>query len=246
MNQYQNRNAEEQKTFLSKIRDNYSSKFANLSLSSTIQKASSYVDKDGHTEDDTLIHNAFVKYFDNKGQVYPEWLGVKKAAPQQQSQSYSHSQQAYGSRYGSTNSYQNSQFKPVYTDYNSNNNQQEQFDPRYLQSRSGYNESPQLSPPLGGSPQQLSGSSGYKPRSSSRLQDMYNKSRQQHVPGGGYNTQRAPGPNRTNSSTSGSRLRERMMNSSPSMTGLSNAANGTNSTDSSSSSRSTWGSRRTP
>lgn len=191
MNQYQNRSSEEQQTFLSKIKQNYSSKFGNLSLTSSIQRASNYVDKDGNSDTDTLIHNAFVKYFDSKGEPYPEWLGVpvrsSRANGQGQSQGYSQP----GSRNGSATTYQ-----PVYAQYNSAGHDQAGPGPQVAA-----NERPNVSPLP----------TEYKPRSSSRLQDMYNKSRQQHTPGGGYNTVNQ-GPTRNNSSTSGSRLRERMMN----------------------------------
>lgn len=238
MNQYQNRSSEEQKTFLSKIKDNYSSKFGNLSLTSSIQRASNYVDKDGNSPTDTLIHNAFVKYFDSKGEPYPEWLGVPNTKPRAGG---SNGYQAYGN--GTNNSTGSSQYQPVYTSYNSPRPQgQQQYQPQQPQQpqpqMSMNDERPQISPAQGAS---------YKPRSSSRLQDMYNKSRQQHTPGGGYNTVNQ-GPNRSNSSTSGSRLRERMLNSSGSMTGLNNVVNdrgtgGPGGNGGSGSSKATWGKR---
>ena len=43
-------------------KENYSSKLAGLSLA-----GGPYVEKDGSSEDNTLIHNAFVKYYDSKG-----------------------------------------------------------------------------------------------------------------------------------------------------------------------------------
>ncbi|EGV60567.1 Putative component of the secretory vesicle docking complex [Yamadazyma tenuis] len=218
MNQYQNRSAEEQKTFLSKIKDNYSAKFGNLSLTSSIQKASSYVDKDGNSETDTLIHKAFVKYFDSQNQAYPEWLGVP-AAPARSS-----------ARAGPPSGYTNvssSQYKPVYSNYNTPQPPSQQ----QPQAQSQYAEPAPAA------------QSAYKPRSSSRLQDMYNKSRQQHVPGGGYNTVNQA-PARTNSSTSGARLRERMMNST-SMTGMNNVISEGNNGGSggSNGSKATWGRR---
>ena len=67
--------------FFSKIKENYSSKLAGLSLA-----GGPYVEKDGSSEDNTLIHNAFVKYYDSKGLPYPDWLGVKTFQSQQQQQ----------------------------------------------------------------------------------------------------------------------------------------------------------------
>lgn len=225
-----------QKNFLSKIKENYSSKFSNLSLTSSIQNISHHSDHDGNSEDDTLIHNAFVKYFDGKSEPYPEWLGVKT---QQQS-----------SRPTNVNSNYRSEYQPVYSNYNSGGQGTSQYSSQNQYSGSQYQpqqsyQQPQVSQstqqPADVEPQRPA----YTPRSSSRLQDMYNKSRQQSIPGSGYNTQSYPaGPVRTNSSTTGSRLRERMLNSSPSMTGLNQASSSSNSnTGSSNSSRATWGRR---
>lgn len=207
MNQYQNRSTEEQKSFLSRVKDNYKSNFLNLSITSSIQKASSHVDKDGKTETDTLIHKAFVEYYDNNNLPYPDWLGVPQRASDGAGTRNGHSTgngngfQSYGR--------QTSQFQPVYTNYNSPQNET-QTQPQQPQPQRQNSGNSQLT---------------YKPRTSSRLQDMYNKSRQQHVPGGAYNSSAVTQqPARTNSSTSGARLRERMMNSS-SMTGMNNIIN---------------------
>ncbi|CAG89173.1 DEHA2F10692p [Debaryomyces hansenii CBS767] len=235
-----------QKNFLSKIKQNYSNKFSNISLSSSIQNMSIHSDHDGNSEDDTLIHNAFVKYFDSKGEPYPEWLGVKT---KEQNSRPSNS---------NSNSHYRSEYQPVYSSYNSggqgaSQNQQNQnsgtrsqapsyFQPQHTPHNASQNTSqhaPQHVPEA--EPQRPT----YTPRSSSRLQDMYNKSRQQSIPGSGYNTQSYPsGPLRTNSSTTGSRLRERMLNTSPSMNGLNQATKNNNpNTDSSGNSKATWGRR---
>ncbi|KAI5951475.1 MSO1 [Candida jiufengensis] len=154
--------------FFSKIKENYSTKLANLSLSN-------YTEKDGSSEDDTLIHNAFVKYYESKGLPYPEWLGVKIIDHQQQpnyGRSSSYNTNGGGSSshaYRNYNSNQTSQFQPVRQDnvfnnsYNQRayNNQQQQQQAQQSQGSSS-------------SPQQPT----YQ-RGSSRLQDMYNKSRQQ-------------------------------------------------------------------
>lgn len=222
MNQYQNRSAEEQKTFLSKIKDNYSATFGNLSLTSSIQKASSHVDKDGSTETDTLIHKAFVKYFDSHGEAYPDWLGEPQRAGSAQAGRYANQGSAGGYR---PQNGQSSQYKPVYTLYNT----AERPQPSPTQSPQGSGVGSSVGGTHGSNSGSGSasystslGSQGYKPRSSSRLQDMYNKSRQQG-PGAGYTTNSPP--SRSNSSTSGSRLRERMMHSG-SMTGMSNHLDG--------------------
>lgn len=176
---------EEQKTFLAKLKDNYNSRFGNFALTSTIQRSSTYKDKDGNDANDTLIHNAFVKYFDTQNQPYPDWLGV----PNRQENNQYRPQSSIKAQ---------SRYQPVYRNTTSPPNperQETQYDPR-------------------------SSTGSYQPRSASRLQDMYNKSKQQHVPGAGYTTVNQP-PSRTNSSTSGSRLRERMMKSN-SMTGMNN------------------------
>lgn len=231
-----------QKNFLSKIKENYSNKFSNISLSSSIQNMSIHSDHDGNSEDDTLIHNAFVKYFDSKSEPYPEWLGVKT---NQQNSRHSNS---------NSNSHYRSEYQPVYSSYNSSgqggsqNPQSQNSGSRnqaqsYFQPQHTPQETPQQAQQH--APEAVPQRPAYTPRSSSRLQDMYNKSRQQSIPGSGYNTQSYPsGPLRTNSSTTGSRLRERMLNTSPSMNGLNQTSTNTNSnSDSSGNSKATWGRR---
>lgn len=187
MSQYQP-NVTPSRSFISKIK--------NLSLSLTMQGIQQ-PEKDGATDDDTLVHNAFVRYFDSKKEPYPEWLGVKQTQHQPQPQNQ------YQLRYQSQN-HQSSQYQPVRAGYNAPR-------PEPQETVASLSSSPHASP-----------KPAYTPRSTSRLQDMYNKLKQQAIPGSGYNTQPS-GPARSNSSsTSGSRLRERMLNSSPSMTGLSN------------------------
>lgn len=197
--------------FFAKIKDNYSNKFSGLSLNANTEK-------DGSIEDDTLIHNAFVKYFTNKGEGYPDWLGVKEQAKSQP-------QRQYQSQYQPQN-YQNYQNQ----NYNNQGNQQQNFQP---QGRSQYqpqptyqpqNSQPQSQNSYQNPPQSAPQQQTYQPRSNSRLQDMYNKSRQQAVPASGYNSQPAA-PGRSNSYSTGSRLRERMLNNSPSMTQISSHSN---------------------
>lgn len=155
--------------FFSKIKENYSSKLANLSIS-----GGAYSEKDGSSADDTLIHNAFVKYYDSKGLPYPDWLGVKTFQSQQQLQ------QGYGNQYQQQQQdYSQSKFQPVRHNNSYNNSysarqQQQQYQQQQQQQQQ---ETPSSERP----------SAGYQ-RSSSRLQDLYNKSRQQTVPGQGYRT----------------------------------------------------------
>lgn len=207
---------------LSKMK--FTSKFSNLNISSNNER-------DGNSADDTLIHNAFVKYFSTKGEPFPQWLGVKEVANNSYKPTYQQQSQQ--------NNYANSQYQPVYTSRNTPV-QQQQY--QSSQQNGQQNASPE--------PQQPS----YTPRSSSRLQDMYNKSRQQSVPGSGYSTQPAqPAFGRTNSSTTGSRLRAHMYsqnsyNASSSQSGSSRPSSGSGASGApsssalgSSSSRATWG-----
>lgn len=159
--------------FFSKIKENYSSKLAGLSLA-----GGPYVEKDGSSEDSTLIHNAFVKYYDSKGLPYPDWLGVKTFQSQQQQQQ----QQGYG-RNQYQQDYSQSKYQPVRQDNTFNNShatRQQQQQQQYQQQTNGTNRP---------------NSGGYH-RSSSRLQDLYNKSRQQTIPGQGYNTSNSWSNNR--------------------------------------------------
>lgn len=176
----------ELRNFLSKIKQNYSSKFAKT-LPSSIHTLSTHVDKDGETENDTLIHKAFVQFFEKKGEPYPDWLGEK-------------------GQDGKTHvsPYADSPYQPVYAEYNSDTNPimekekergTSKHEPRVAASQSSLPQRP----------------SNY-PRTSSRLQDMHNKSRQQAIPGSGYNAQLTT-PARSNSGLAkGSRLRERVLN----------------------------------
>lgn len=211
--------------FFAKIKDNYSSKFSGLSLSSNTEK-------DGNSEDDTLIHNAFVKYFNTKGERYPDWLGVKE---QQAPQGQRH--QSQSSQYHPQNSQyqpQNSQHQPQNSQYQPQNPHHE---PRNFDQQRSYSQ-PQV--------QQVSQSQrpAYQPRSNSRLQDMYNKSRQQSVPGSGYNSQpasRPSEPGRSQSFSTGTRLRERMLNNSPTMTQTGSHSNSPTPPPSQNSTKATWG-----
>lgn len=236
--------------FFSKIRENYNAKFANLSLAA-------YTEKDGNSEEDTLIHNAFVKYFDSQHQPYPEWLGVTvlpARSANRNSNSYSNNSSYSGqnSHNINRNSHNNfssnghNELQPVYNNGNISNNssysqqshQKNSYHlPQHLYdgtNNSVHSGSPE---PQGGRPRP------YQPRSSSKLQDMYNKSRQQSIPGSGYNTLPVQ-PGRSNSyssnSTSGSRLRERMFNTSPSQSDSVD----TNNSASGHTSKATWGKRQ--
>ncbi|KAI3406803.2 MSO1 [Candida oxycetoniae] len=168
--------------FFSKIKENYSTKFANLSL------AGGNTEKDGSTPNDTLIHHAFVKYYESKGLAYPEWLGVKTFEQQNvqpqygRSSSYSrigngqtsHQPHAYRSQ---TQSFQDSEFQPVKQDNLFNNSfSQRQFQQQQQSSPSS----------VSLSPSQTDASTGRltAQRTSSRLQDLYNKSRQQSASAG--------------------------------------------------------------
>ncbi|CUM65263.1 uncharacterized protein PRCAT00002896001 [Priceomyces carsonii] len=211
--------ASESTGFFSKIRENYSNKFSNLSLTA------SHPEKDGNTEDDTLIHKAFVRYFDEKREPYPDWLGVK--VPDQP--------QTNGRRQDRFSEV-TSEFQPIYHNNQFNSNYNQPHTRRSLPERSqsfDINEQNQGNTQL--SPLRPS----YQPRSSSRLQDLYNKSRQQSIPGSGYNTQPyQPSPARSNSySTTGSRLRERLLNNPTQFTQTSSSS----SAGSNGASKATWG-----
>ncbi|KAG5417542.1 MSO1 [Candida metapsilosis] len=154
--------------FFSKIRENYSARFANLSLNSATEK-------DGATEDDTLIHRAFVKYYESKGLPYPDWLGVKTFDQQHQPE-YGRSQ-SYSGGHAYRGHSSSSQFQPV--------RQDNLFNKSY--SQRAYNQQRMQDENDPGQDQQPP---AQFQRSSSRLQDMYNKSRQQSTPGSGYNVSR--------------------------------------------------------
>lgn len=145
MSQYQP-NAASSRSFISKI----NLKFSGLSISSL-----SFSEKDGSSADSTLIHNAFVDYFDAHNEPYPDWLGATNAQKQKSlSQSLSHSL-AHQLR-----SSELSQYQPIRTSYNSVN-----LAPTSL-SQEEHRQNTER-PLLG----------GYTRRGSSRLQEMYNKSR---------------------------------------------------------------------
>lgn len=221
----------ELRNLLSKIK--FTTKFSNLSLSANTEK-------DGSTENDTLIHNAFVKYFEARGESFPEWLGETRI------QNGNQLAAQRGNGYQAYNNYSNSQYQPVYNNRNSGPQQQQQqhqYQQQHQQQQFHQQGQPNQYQEQQLPPQQ----SSYTPRSTSRLQDMYNKSRHQSIPGSGYNsqpsTQSAPTLGRTNT---GGRLREKMLNSNyqPSSPSGSRptSGSGTNSAGSGST-RATWGSR---
>lgn len=177
--------------FFSSLKENYTQKFANVTIT---------LDKDGNTDDDTLIHNAFVKYFDQKQEPYPDWLGVAQRNNATGSNGSSVSTGPNGT-YSTTTPKNNmySQFQPVESTnrYNNSYQQQQQNQAQQIQQQ-------QL-------PQQSSPEKPSYGRKSS-LQALHDKSRQQVVPGSGYTSgtpsQYSPRPN--GYSTTGSRLREKM------------------------------------
>ncbi|KAG7191718.1 uncharacterized protein KQ657_002854 [Scheffersomyces spartinae] len=165
--------------FFSKIRSNYSQKLANISFRNS--------EHDGNTPDETLIHNAFVRYYDKRQLPYPEWLGVK--------------QQAGGATVGGSlypnssgySQYSSSPYQPV---------RASTADPQplqqYLQQR----------PPI--QETQLDQRVSYtRP---SRLTDMYNKSRSSNNIHGQQRTLTGGGQNTT--AISASKIRERMYSNS--------------------------------
>lgn len=166
--------------FFSKIKENYGARFANLSLSSPAEK-------DGSTEDDTLIHRAFVKYYESKGLPYPDWLGVKTFDQQHlnqqpsygRSQSYSSGSTSTGGGHAYRGHSSSSQFQPVRQDnlFNKSYAQRSYNQQRWQDENDAGSQGQDQAPPQ-------------FQRSSSKLQDMYNKSRQQSTPGSGYNFSR--------------------------------------------------------
>lgn len=203
MSQYQP-NAAPSRSFIEKI----NSKFSSLSVSSSLHH---HTDKDGSSEDDTLIHKAFVNFYESRGEPFPEWLGVKRKS----SRGNKHGTSAKSSQTQVSLANSNSQFQPVRASYNSLD-----LEPK--------NNSP--APVLGGYSRQNSvlesegGEKSYTRRTNSKLQEMYNKSRQQSVAASAYSmlsqqshysSHSQPSPAaRTNSSASGNRIRERVMNGS--------------------------------
>lgn len=197
MSQYQP-NAAPGRSFIEKI----NLKFSNLAISSS---ASTYHEKDGNADDETLIHNAFVNFFDKRGEPYPEWLGVKTPPPRAaRSKSAYDTQSGYFNTHLSNQSanYSTSQYQPVRASYNSVNLAQSYH---LTQSTSSHNSSE-------------GEEKTYTRRSNSRLQEMYNKSRQNSALG--YSSQgsaqQAPSASRANSSQ---RLRDRVLNGQTSQTG---------------------------
>ncbi|PVH16459.1 uncharacterized protein CXQ87_004750 [Candidozyma duobushaemuli] len=191
MSQYQP-NAAPGKSFISKI----NSKFSTMAISS-------HTEKDGSTEDDTLIHNAFVKFFDEQGQGYPEWLGTKN---QNGAQPYRGSYQ------------EQSKYQPVRASYNSTPS----ASTNYSNNSANYTATnPATASQTGPRPTSGGYSSSderpaYTRKSSSKLQDMYQRSR---ASAGSQGSPSAPGRSQSSGSTprstaAGQRLREKMMNGS--------------------------------
>lgn len=214
MSQFQP-NAAPGRSFISKI----NLKFSNLSL---LASQATFSEKDGNSETDTLIHNAFVRFFDQRGEPYPEWLGVEVPARSAGRQK----QQSATSSFQPSQSGLSLQYQPVRASYNSTHLQQhlqQSFSPQQTASHSRQ-----------GSQGSENETGGYTRRSSSRLQEMYNKSRQQSVPGAGYNALQSTSRHNLTGTVGSLRLRDRIMNSSPTQ-------NGTKYDSPTNGSRATWG-----
>lgn len=204
MSQYQP-NAAPGRSFIEKI----NLKFSNLTLSAS----TTFNERDGSSDDDTLIHNAFVKFFDSRGEPYPEWLGVKpsKLSSGHQQPRGSGTYSSYSSN--STSNHSSLQFQPVRASYNTQASQL---------SHSRQNLNPETVPADRQSLVESEDRPSYTRRSNSRLQEMYQKSRQQapsgHSPSLSLLASSTPSlAARTN--LAGQRLRERMMNGSPPQNG---------------------------
>lgn len=190
MSQYQP-NAAPGKSFISKI----NSKFSKMSILH-------HTEKDGSSEDDTLIHNAFVKFFDDTNQPYPDWLGVKNATNQA----------------GRRVDYLGAEYQPVRANYNLAGSVSS-YQPTHTRQSGSQSHSHSHSLSQSQSPTQSQQSLDqpvrpptYTRRSNSKLQDLYQKLRQTGAPTSGrYTTEQpqvAPGAR----NAAGLRLRERMMN----------------------------------
>lgn len=198
MSQYQP-NAAPGRSFIEKI----NSKFSSITLGANVTR---HVEKDGNKENDTLIHHAFVKYFDHNNLPYPEWLGAEPR-PEGRSSNGSRSNSsrstgAYDDRNLAQYAGNRSQYQPVRTSYNSislnhsGNSQRNSY-----QDSDGEEKS-------------------YTRRSNSKLQAMYNRSRQQNTPGSGYTPQGHATPVQASArSATNLRLRDRVMNTSSSFGG---------------------------
>ena len=114
----------------------------------------------------TLIHNAFVKYYDSKGLPYPDWLGRKDISITTTATTARIRQNSAPTRLFPI------KYQPVRQDNTFNNS----YNARQTQQQ----QQQQYQQQTNGSDRPNSG--GYQ-RSSSRLQDLYNKSRQQSIPG---------------------------------------------------------------
>lgn len=185
MSQYQP-NVASGRSFISKI----NLKFSGLSIS-----PASFSEKDGPTAESTLIHNAFVSYFDAHNEAYPDWLG---ATPDQKKKSQIQNQ-SQGQLYQSRPSSSSSQYQPIRSGYNS----------VHLSPATQHEQSESSDRPVLG---------GYSRRGSSRLQELYNKSRQSvgSASGSGYtpsSSGQGSSASHTNRSNSlSNRLRDRLMN----------------------------------
>lgn len=188
MSQFQP-NAAPNRSFIEKI----NSKFSGLSVSGSL---SSSPEHDGSSEDQTLIHKAFVKFFDSNNEPYPDWLGVKPSQNMRQHSEGYVTGGIHNSR--SSMDYQNSQYQPVRASYNSSHRQE-------LRDHDGGDIARVSSLPVAG-PQ-----GGYTRRTNSRLQEMYQKSRQKAPMDSSNSAISQPSLGGRNNSTSQMR-RDRVLN----------------------------------
>ncbi|OBA22358.1 hypothetical protein METBIDRAFT_38691 [Metschnikowia bicuspidata var. bicuspidata NRRL YB-4993] len=194
MSQYQP-NAAPGRSFMEKI----NSKFSSLSVASSLLHS----DKDGSSEDDTLIHKALVNFYESRNEPFPEWLGVKEHVRKRRGR---HPAAGPGPDPLAPATTPNSRFQPVRASYNSVQQPQNSGTSAFSAPASREASVPDSEPD----------ERPYARRTNSRLQQMYNKTRQNSLPGSGYSSlSPAPQPalisagSRGNSS--GQRLRDRVM-----------------------------------
>lgn len=204
--------------FFNSLKLNYNQKFANVSIS--------FNESDGSNLNDTLIHSAFIKYFDKKNQPYPDWLGEENERNKKNDNNYdSVSQNHNYSQYQpvpQNNRYNNS--------YNNRDGRGEGLSERNRDGGQGGGHSEfqsgqrdrdsefQRNGRDGGQSEfqtrsEFHGESLDRPvnRRKSSLQALHDRSRQQSVPGAGYTSQNYTPGSTPLKSTTGSRLREKML-----------------------------------
>lgn len=194
MSQYQP-NAAPNRSFIERI----NSKFSNLSVSGSFITP----EHDGLTEDLTLVHKAFVAFFDKNNEPYPDWLGVKNSASSRQ-QNIEHFGDSRSHNSRGMADYLDSKYQPVRASYNSNRAR--------MAGNDGDEVSRTTSLPMSGTGQT------YTRRANSRLQEMYQKSRLQstvdsNVPGGSAR------PTTSRSQSTSQMRRDRVLNGGMSSSG---------------------------